>query len=270
MHPTDEKDIVTGIIGGSVLILLLGVFILLFLLYFQRRHNAHLRDKAAMRRSFEDNLAQTKLEVQEQTRQHLAAELHDNIGQILSMTSMTLTSVNLEDGLKAAEKIVDAQRLVARSIQEMRHLSKVLQGQEIIREGLLEAIRRDLEWLENKGFYMIRLDIQSNGQEFGKEDLNLFIYRIFQESLNNILKHAQADAISIFLSYLHPSLYLTISDNGKGFDKEAVFADKKGLGLGTMKRRVELLGGTMELNTEVGKGSILMFKIPYYSFESAI
>lgn len=263
----EEQQIITGIIGGSVVLLMLGTFLLLFLFFYQRKHNVYLREKSSMRRNFEDSLAQTQVEVQEQTRRNLAEEIHDNVGQILSLTNATLGSINPQDIGKTEVKIADAQALVTRSIQELRRMSRVLQGQQLVNEGLIEAIRKDVEWLDSKGFYKIQLDIQPNGQDFSRDDVNLFIYRIFQESLNNIIKHAEADNISIFLRFISPFLNLTISDNGKGFDKDPASLVGYGLGLRNMRKRSELLGGTMELDTAVGKGTILIFKIPYASFE---
>jgi two-component system, NarL family, sensor kinase len=257
------EQIIIGIVAGSIVLLMLGLFICLFLLYYQRRHNSYISEKLLMKRLYEENLIQTGIEVQEQTRQKLAIDLHDNIGQLLSLTNITLASVNLTVSDKAMQKIDDAQELVSRSIRELRRLSKVLHGEQLIKQGLIESIQQEVDWLISKGYYDIHFEYNANGKEFMREDLNLFIFRIFQESLNNILKHSEADTIDMRMEYVAPALHLSIADNGCGFENSSERPAHKGMGLSTMQKRAELMGGTMKLQSEKGKGTILQFKLPY-------
>jgi signal transduction histidine kinase len=258
------NQIIIGIISGSIVLLMLGLFIFLFLLYYQRKHNTHIEEKSSMRQVFEENLAQTQIEVQEQTRKNLAVDLHDNIGQLLSLTNVTLASINLNFVQKASDKIEDAQQLVSRSIQELRRLSRVLQGEQLLKDGLVSAIRQDVQWMVGKGYYTIHFNAKLEEDVLEDEEINLFVYRIYQESLNNILKHSGADTITVDLSYEDKYLLMSIGDNGQGFDEENIGQDTKGIGLFNMKKRAELLGGTMEIQSVLGKGTVLYFKLLYH------
>jgi signal transduction histidine kinase len=258
---TAGHQIIIGIISGSIVFLMLTAFIFLFLLLHQRKHNAHIREKTDMRQIFEENLMQTQVEVQEQTRKNLAVDLHDNIGQILSLTNVTLASINLEHQVRAKEKIDDAQQLISKSIQELRRLSRVLQGEQLLRQGLMSAITEDLRWLEGKGYYTITFQQDLSGNTLDNEEVNLFIYRIFQETLNNIVKHSGADAIDVSIGYDGSDLVMEIADNGRGFVSTDL--PGKGLGLLNMKKRIELLHGKMEIHSGEQKGSLLKFTLPY-------
>jgi signal transduction histidine kinase len=257
------EQIIIGIVAGSIVLLMLGLFIFLFILYYQKKHNSYLTEKVILNKQFEETLNQTQLEVQEQTRQKLAIDLHDNIGQLLSLTNITLASVNLIQHERAQQKLNDAQALISRSIQELRRLSKVLHGEQLIKQGLVESIKLEVDWLVNKGYYKVNFEDLSNGKDFAKENLNLLIFRTFQESLNNILKHADADAIVVRLEYIIKELYVTISDNGSGFNTDFNTAILNGMGLANMKKRAEMMGGTMCLQSEKGTGTTLIFKFPY-------
>lgn len=218
--PKDSQPIIYGIIAGSLVFILLGTFIWTFVLYYQKRQNRHIDDKIRLRKEFDEQLAQTQIEVQEETRKYLAADLHDNVGQLLSLTSVTLASINFDAPDRATVKVEDARELISKSIKELRRLSKVLYGEQLLQGGLAHTINEDIAWLAGKGYYDVRFEQAVSDAHLNNPTLNIFIYRLFQESINNIIKHASADTIAVRLSYERPCLLLIVEDNGQGFDTQ--------------------------------------------------
>jgi signal transduction histidine kinase len=216
-----------------------------------------------LQQQFEQELIQTQIEVQETTRKHLASELHDNIGQLLSLTNVTLASINITDTEKAEQKITDTQNLVTKSIQELRQLSKIIHGEQIIRQGLIQTIEQEIAWLQRNGVYTITFNNTISHIETSNADKDLFLYRLLQESLNNIIKHSGADTINISLLYNNQSLQLVIEDNGNGFNVAEKIKEQSGMGLVNMQKRINLLKGNMQINSAENKGTTISFNIPY-------
>ena len=121
--------------------------------------------------------------------QTIGADLHDNIGQLLSLTSLTLSSIEADDiPAKAKQKINASIDLTLRSIKEMRQLGKLLQGDQLTAMGLSEAIRYEINWMERSGKYEINYLHEDELPETANPDKDLIVFRILQEVLTNIIK----------------------------------------------------------------------------------
>lgn len=221
-----------------------------------------MEEKVQMKTAFEAEIIKTQLEVQEQTMQTIGADLHDNIGQLLSLTSLTLKSIELDDPAKVQQKIDAAVDLTSRSIKEMRLLGKLLQGEHLIALGLPEAIRHEVDWLERSGQFQITYTTDDDLPQ-GNTDQNLIVFRILQEVLNNIIKHAQASRIDISLSTVDEQLRLVVSDNGIGFDINTLTDGQLGLGLHNIQKRAAIVGGRAEIESQPGSGTRIAIYIPY-------
>src|ERR1700741_941566 len=117
-----NEEIRNLVIIITLIFLLAAVFIVVYIFIYNERKKKHIEEKAQMKLTFEAELAKTQYEVQEQTMQTIGADLHDNIGQLLSLTSLTLNSVEVENPKKAKQKVDTAIDLTLRSIKEMRLL----------------------------------------------------------------------------------------------------------------------------------------------------
>jgi signal transduction histidine kinase len=250
------------ILFAGLLLLLLSVVYIAFFFLARNKQNKLIGEKQAMEQQFQTELMKTAFEVQEQTRKNLAADLHDNIGQVLSLTNVTLASINIEDREKTMLKITETQNLVTRSIKELRQLSKIIHGEQLIKQGLLQAIAQEITWMERNGHYSVTF-VHDMSLEISNPDKDLFLYRLLQESLNNIIKHSGADRINISLLHLDSALQLVVSDNGAGFDTQVKINAGGGLGLQNMQKRILLLNGEMQIVSAEGSGSSLTFTIPY-------
>ena len=258
-----QEQFISLIIAGTIMLLLLGIFIVSFLFFYQKKHNSYLIEKEILESHFRQTLLESQLEIREQTMQTIGADLHDNIGQLLSLTSLTLNSVKLEDAEKAQQKIDAALDLTMRSIKEMRLLGKLLQGEQLIGLGLCEAIRYEINWIEKSGQYIVNYDIRGDQPAQNNPDKDLILFRILQEVFNNIIKHSKASEISIKLTYNQAAIRLQVIDNGAGFDINHLPEDQKGMGLMNIQKRAEIVGGEVFIQSQPGEGTCIEIFIPY-------
>ena len=243
--------------------LLAPVSIIIYIFIYNRRKKRHIEEKEMMKLTFETELVKTQLEVQEQTMQTIGADLHDNIGQLLSLTSLTLNSIELDNQTRTQQKIDAAIDLTVRSIKEMRLLGKLLQGDQLVVSGLSEAIRHEISWLERSGKYQVIYMQAEEMPAANNPDKDLILFRILQEILNNIIKHASASQININLEYQDSTLYLQIADNGVGFNEEDLPVEQRGMGLQNIRKRAGIIGGEVAIKSNPGEGTQITIFIPY-------
>lgn len=247
----------------AIIILLTGLtgFIIYFLVLYRKKQVLHQIEREGLALKFQQEILNTQIEIQEQTMQTISTDLHDNIGQLLSLTSLTLNSIELKQDAKNQKKVDAAADLTLKSIKELRQLSKLLQGDQLMGLGLAEAIRHEVEWLERSGKFSVTYvhdeDIPAN------KDKGLFIFRMLQEAINNIIKHSSANRINIKLEYHDETVYLYINDNGIGFDTRKTTSAQWGMGLNNIHKRTRIIGGEVIIKSKPGEGTAITLIIPY-------
>lgn len=258
--PEKGNDIAQIVIISTAVFLIAAAFLISYIALYAKRMSQHRKEKEIIRHSFQKELAQSQLEVREQTLQTIAADLHDNIGQILSYTKAVISTIDIQQTEKAVAKIASANDLLQKSIDELRQLARLMQGENILNDGLVAAIEQELNWLNKSNLYQTEFTHQFNLEKENKE-ITLVLFRLLQEALNNTVKHAMAKTICIRLTLKNNLLELTIQDDGIGF----VIDEKKpsSLGLRNIKRRTDLLRGEVEINAMPGKGTIVKITVPY-------
>ena len=152
-------------------------------------------------------------------------------------------------------------------IYDMADLTKSLHTDRITQIGLVEAIRFDLESLRKTG--LVEVEFSVIGDEYRFEDQRgIFLFRMFQEMLNNILKHAKASRIIIAVNYsIDNKFVLQVEDNGVGFDvdKKRQTNSSSGIGLKSMTNRASLIGAQISVQSQPGKGTSIQVEVPYQS-----
>lgn len=216
-----------------------------------------------MQQKFESEMLQARVEVQDQTMQSIATELHDNVGQLLSLTTLTLNSVNLSDEVKAKKKIENSLQLVNKSIKELRELAKLLHGEQLVENGLGHAIDQEISWLSKSGAYELQVNNTLSESDYTSPDKDLIILRLLQEIINNIIKHAQATEIHIDAQLKTGTLSLIVQENGVGFNPDEIKARKSGMGFNSIYKRIEMINGKLILNSAPGEGTSISIEIPY-------
>lgn len=246
-------DNIKQIILLSTLIFLLApLSIVIYISKYSRRKKKHIEEKTQMKAAFESELLKTRFEIQEQTLNHISREIHDNITQVLSFVKLNLALTGKLTEQDKSDKIKESRELIAQTIHDLRDLSKSLSFEHISAKGLIKTIELEAERLNKSGIIAVSFSVGGDVYSLGEQP-ELLLFRIFQESVNNTLKHANAKHLIISLQYSDQMFNLTVADDGDGFSTD-VFEDKRGLGLKNIETRAALIGGTVSINSTPGNG----------------
>jgi len=224
----------------------------------QKRAERILRESEDQLRDLSSRL----ISAQEEERKRIAGELHDSIGSSLGAIKMGLENAlaSMEPDAPAARSIGHVVALAQECIHEVRRIMSDLRPSVLDDLGLLATITwfcRQFEALHPNIHLEREIHVEENNVP---ESLRIVIFRVIQEALHNVIKHSKAEFVALSLEKKGRSLELTIEDNGVGFDKNEAFSrihDKGGLGLTSMRERVELSGGAYSIESSAGQGTVI-------------
>lgn len=254
-------EIVSTIIIASIVLVVIVVFVLLFFLLFIKKRAQLKQQNENLKIAFQQELLQTQIEIQEETFAYISEEIHDNIGQVLSFLKLNLSLNKALENHELEEKIKSSQELVTEVIKDLRNLSKSLSYEFIKEFGLAEAIKNEMDRIRQS--QTLEVVFSKSGKEYSFPDqFNLLIFRIFQESLNNILKHAKASKLEVSLTFKNRFLNMQIQDNGLGFQMDEA-KSKHGSGLNNIQKRAKLLNAALHISSAPGEGSMINLQIPF-------
>ena len=259
MYNSSEQGIIVFVAIASALILAMAVFISYIIYRYQQKQNKYYNELENLKIMHENDILQSQIEIQEQTFQHISKEIHDNIGQKLTLAKLHLNTLYLANEKRTDSQIKDAVTMISESIIGLRDISRSLSSESILNNGLEKALEYEFEHLQRSGLYAISFEVTGktiflNGQH------ELVLFRIVQEAINNIIKHALASKIDILLHFEAHELSLQIKDNGRGFSTE--HNHPRGNGISNMKRRAITLNGIIEISSAPGTGTCINIKIP--------
>lgn len=266
MHQTNQAfENVRLMIGvGTFIFLCLGAFLVFFLLFYRSNKNKHILERENMKMSFQQEILHTQLEIQEQTLKNISQEIHDNIGQSLSLAKLTLNTMLPVTDEFLQEKIVNSKQLVSKAIGDLRDLSRSLDTDYVKEMGLQRAIEYELEMIQKTGTMRTGLEVEGAMVRFDKQK-ELVLFRILQETFNNIIKHAEATALEVAVYYRPYEMELIITDNGKGVDLTPLNEGNNssfGLGIRNMHSRAKLIGAEFSMSSIVQKGTTVKIILP--------
>src|SRR6266487_2835532 len=207
------------------------------------------------------------LNAMEEERKRIARELHDETSQVL--TSLLISLAILEESITTSEaraRIGDTRKLAHQTLRAIRNLSIDLRPSALDDLGLLPALRWYVKEYQQK--FTIEVDLQATAfKERLPAEMETALYRIIQESLTNVARHAHAHKVSIALKEDADAVYATISDDGIGFDAEQLQrtpgpGQERGWGLVGMHERASLLDGSLVIDSQPGSGTIVRVRIP--------
>jgi len=254
-------DIVIFLVVVSGLILFLIAFIISILYLYKKKQQSYEQNLEQLKLNHEKTILNTQLEIQEQTSQHISHEIHDNISLSLTLAKLQLNTLNWDNKETTQERVENSVSLITRSIVDLSDISKSLNANIITEHGLLKAIDEEVKQLQQTQLFTLQYTCTGN-PVFMEPQTELIIFRIMQESFNNIIKHAHAKNVSLQLHYNDVAVTINITDDGIGFDKE--MAGKNGeAGLKNIESRTKTVGGTFELKSILTQGTSLTFTIPY-------
>jgi two-component system sensor histidine kinase UhpB len=207
------------------------------------------------------------INAQEEERKRVARELHDETSQVL--TSLLISLAVLEESISSSEarnRIADTRRLAHQTLRAIRNLSLDLRPSALDDLGLLPALRWYIKEYQQK--FSLSVDFQSSGlKERLPTEIETVVYRIVQEALTNVARHAQAHTVQVRVEGDAETIQVTISDDGNGFKMERYQqtlepGQEHGWGMVGMRERANLIGGTLRITSDSGKGTTIYTSIP--------
>lgn len=250
----ESLTLILSILSASVFVLLLviGAF-MLFRIYLKRK-NMLLLEKEKMSIRFEQTLLRSKLEIQEETFTYISREIHDNIGQVLSLIRINLNTISLPS---EEQKINLMDELIGKAIRDLRNLSHSLDSDMIRNSGWVKAAERLLADLQKTGTCKITFAAEEKLPAIGNEK-SIILFRMIQEIINNIIKHARAKEIGFKAFPEERCIQIMIEDNGKGFDRATVAA---GAGLQNLETRARMIDANLTIDTIPGSGTCVTISV---------
>lgn len=245
------------IIFTFTLLIIVLTMIFVYVIFIQKKTRLLIAQKEKDMR-FEKELATSQIEMKEQTLNYIGQELHDDLGQKLSVVRLRQNQLIAKMKDSEKEELVELNELLGECIQDIRELSKTLITEQVIHFGLIESLEREISKIQKLRLLKIELISQKHDIDIMPKH-GLILFRIIQESINNILKHSKAKNVSIKIEDDHEKLDILISDNGKGFNTNLI---KDGSGLKNMELRAKIIHAEFSIESEPGKGT--QTSITYY------
>ncbi|XZF13921.1 sensor histidine kinase [Chitinophagaceae bacterium MMS25-I14] len=247
-------------IAGTILFVVIIFFLIAYLLVQKNKQNRFQIEKNKMTFDHENRLLRTRIEEQEKTLSGISREIHDNIGQVLSFMGMNLQVITrLAHDEKQLNLLGKSQELLRQVINDVRNISHSLNSDYIKSLGLADALQKEADHINAASNILCEFMIKGEYHPFAAEE-DLLIYRIAQEAIHNVIKHAHASALHILLIYERDNFTLSVTDNGAGFNKDKIF-ELQGAGILNIFQRAKLLGGKIDIQTAPGAGCTITFRL---------
>lgn len=246
---------------GTALFSVMVFFIILFVISYRKSQMRFQME----RQNYQRAILQTEVEIREQTLTDISRDLHDNFGQVASLIkiNLNLLSANLEKDDQL--KVIESKELLTQMIQDIRELSSSLQGDKIEEIGLAEKMSRDINRVNASGYIKVQFLNFSNNYS-PPPHYSIFIYRMFQEMINNIMKHSEASEAEVKLETNKDKFTLGVRDNGIGMiapsDKLRNGETLTGNGLKNIKERCQIIGAKCAINSSPNNGTFIEITLP--------
>lgn len=246
-------------LAGTLVLVLFAFFLIAYLIVQKNKQNAYHLEKQRMIFDYQNEILRTKLEEQERTMNQISKDIHDNVGQLLSLVQMNMYMIAENAAGKHKQIAERTNGLVEQAITDLRNISHSMNNNFVERLGLVDVMKKELEYIGLSKNISCNIEVRGDNTSLHAEK-ELMIYRIAQEATHNILKHAKASIINIILIFEQDSFEMHITDNGVGFSKDKLY-DMNGLGLLNMFQRAKFLGGNLDIKSEAMQGSTITLTI---------
>lgn len=252
---------------NRLLYISIGLFLLALLIAYLIYNRYKWKQQARLQSEImkqQEMAARSVLEAEEKERSRIAKDLHDSVGQMMSAARMNLSSFYNSIQLQNREhqaSLSNIIKLVDDSCREVRTVSHSMMPSALIQKGLPQALEELVQRIDPS---VLKVQLHHDGftSRFD-EQTETILYRVIQECVNNILKHAQATYADISLIYDEDGISVTIEDDGKGFDVSMLQnGQKNGIGLQNIRSRIQFLKGSVDFDSAAGKGTLVAIHIP--------
>ena len=269
--PNQNQDIIYLIIfGAAIAFFFIGFIVTMFFLY-QKRQNAFKKEIATMHQDYNQQITTIQYEIQEKTLSEISQKLHHEVKNNIDVITLNIKEIayNLDSFYKNPEILknrLNAIALESESIkQQVRLTSHSLMPERIKQIGIIEAIEFEIIRLQKniQDIEFIAI-IDKTNEFFLSEKQSVFIFRLFQESIGNVIQHSKAEVVKIFIGINEKEeFYLKIQDDGKGFNiPERSKSKNVGIGLYDLQHRAKQINATYTLSSKIGDGTITNLILP--------
>lgn len=253
----DQEGIQSFLIVFSVIAFGLALTVILLFAIFQKRKNKLLRFQQETESKFKEEIIETQIEIREETLRNISWELHDNIGQLL-----TLAKIQLNEADESCGNVSEASETISECLKELRNLSKLINPDTFTNLTLIEALQMEIQRFNRMKY--LETTLEFNRETF---DLNtkveIIIFRMLQEFFTNTIKHSKATKLKVKLNYTDETLEIKAEDNGVGFDVSQLY---RGIGLSNIKNRAKIIGANASIASIKGEGT--QFLLTYKNKQS--
>lgn len=244
-------------------IIAFSVVVLIMVILLYNRYRLRQKNKFQLELSHQQNEMFGKIiQVQETERKRVAEELHDGLGSLLSAVKLKMHQLNKHGTGNAATKqqYAEMMLLIDETIEEMRNVAHAMMPPTLSKLGLVSALRNLFDSISSSSGLRIHFSTHNMPKRL-KEEIEIGVYRIVLEGINNAVKHASASEVTVQLIMYNDYLNVMVEDNGKGFDYKNE-GYKSGLGITNITSRVNFMKGKLDIDSAVGRGTTMVADIP--------
>lgn len=249
----DEKEI-AGLISVLILLVLVVVIIVLFTIFVKRK-NKLLEEQARTKDKFEKELAESQIEIREETLRNISWELHDNIGQL-----MTLAKIQVQSAQDDPKNIEEASQTIGTALDELRTLSKLISPEALKNLTLPQAVELEIARFNRLNFITSTFEVEGVPTKIDSKK-EIILFRILQEFFSNTIKHSKASHLNVAFHYGSNRLQIFAEDNGTGFLDSSGFS---GIGIENMKSRAQLIHAKLDISSIPEQGTSLKLEYSFY------
>ena len=254
MEKINFNDILIPVIAIMILLALLTAFIIYFVLLYRKKQNDFEQEKQALNLA----LLTAEDEIKTQTLKDISRELHDNLGQIASLIKINLNLLQkIDNDIEHTQKLKETKVLTQQLITDIRSIAQSLNYDDSQNLNLQLMIDHHITQIKKTKTVKVNYETYGNIPKLENET-TIFLFRIIQESITNIIRHAQADELGLILTYDSTIFSILISDNGRGFDKDKI---TYGSGLKNLTYRCQIIGAQLNIDSLPGKGTTISVKL---------
>ena len=249
------------VLVNLVLLVFIGGIIVFFLKYHKRKL-ASEKEKVLLNEQHAQDMLSSRLEIQQQTMQDIGREIHDNVGQLLTVASISAYQMAYDNVCPSQnDRVSNIGKIIDQSLAELRSLSHSLTSEQAEMAELTGLLQLECDRINSLNICHIECTYNDLNFTFSTPVKN-FILRIIQEFIQNSLKHAECKNIQLRFDYQPAGLAIHIHDDGKGFDTTGGNL-REGIGLANMKKRAALIGADFSLTSVLHKGTEMNIFIPH-------
>jgi len=244
----DEKELQSFLIIFSIIAFFLALTVVILFAIFQKRKNKLLREQQAAENRFREEIIEAEVEIREETLRNISWELHDNIGQML-----TLAKIQLQNSDESSETIEEASETIGKCLMELRSLSKLINPDTFKTLSLVEALTLEIERFNRMKYLEATLEFSEETFNLDKK-VEVVVFRMLQEFFTNTIKHSKASELTVRVDYDDQTLKIEARDNGVGFDSSNMNRFK-GIGLSNIRNRANLINAQAQILSRIGEGT---------------